>query len=147
MVSARGRAYPENPGVRPLTLHSSRLIAVTPAAGAAGAAGAATAAAVAAGPGTVLPRLGLVDRQGPALKLGAVELLDGLLATLAHLDKAEPAGAAGFPIVDDLGPAHGPVRAEQLKQVVRGGFEGEVSDVNLLAHGLPLRTPKYRAKG
>src|SRR5262245_65378946 len=68
-------------------------IAVAPARGTA-AAGPAVAAAAGAGP--VLAGLGLVDGQGAAAHLAAVESVDRLLAALAHLDEAEAAGAARF---------------------------------------------------
>src|SRR5438067_354975 len=81
------------PGARPRGYARSTFIAVLIAVAAASrtAAAAAAAAVATAGPGTVLTRLGFVHRQGAALQLGAVELLDGLVATLAHFDEAEPA--------------------------------------------------------
>jgi len=63
---------------------------------------------------------------------------DGLFPALAHLDEAEAARAAGFPVRDDLGPGHGAVRAECLDEVIGGGLEGKVSDIDALAHNNPL---------
>src|SRR5262249_24519658 len=82
--------------------------------------------------------LGLVDGQGPAADILAVEGGDGLLAPLAHLHEAEAPRAAGVPVADDLGAGDRAVRREQLAQVVGGGLEGQVADVDvLLAHALP----------
>ena len=52
------------------------------------------ASPVAAGTGALLAGLGLVDRQGAALELDAVQSGDGFLAAFAHLDEAEAARAA-----------------------------------------------------
>src|SRR5205085_9276040 len=91
----------------------------------AGAAAGALAAAALAG-GALLARAGLVDRQGAALEHGAVEVLDGGLAALAHLDEAEAARAARLTVLDDLGARHAAELAERLAEVVGGGAEGEV---------------------
>src|SRR5262249_51952162 len=73
------------------------------------------------------------------LEVGAVQLGDGLVAALGHLDEAEAARPAGVAVGHDLGPRHGAELAERLAEVVRGGLEGEVADVDVLAHALPLR--------
>src|SRR5207253_1653491 len=79
---------------------------------------------------------------GAALEHGAVEVADGLLAALRHLDEAEAARAAGLAVADDLGAGDVAVLAERLAQVVRGGLEGEVADVQVLAHGVPFRAAR-----
>src|SRR5688572_2519824 len=81
-------------------------------AAAAEAAPAAAAAAVLAGPG-------LVDGQGPAVGLLAVEGGDGRLRLLVglHLHEAEALGAAGVAVHDDLGRLHRAVGLEQLREV------------------------------
>src|SRR5262249_28712055 len=96
------------------------------------------AAAVAAGARPRLAGLGLVDGQGATLQLRAVQSGDGRVAALAHLDEAEAARAAGGAVGGDLGAGHVAVLGEPAAQVIRGGFVGEVPDVNVLAHGLPL---------
>src|SRR5205085_223677 len=112
-------------------------VAAAPAAPpAVAAAPAATAAAAAA----VLTGLGLVDREAAALVHGAVEGGDGLVAAVLHLHEPEAARAARLPVGDDLGLGDPAVLPEQLAEVVRGGVEGEVADVDvlhalLLAHG------------
>src|SRR5262245_44517444 len=71
------------------------------------------AAAPAAAP--VLPGLGLVHGQGPAVDLLAAQAGDGRLGLLvgAHLDEAEPLGAACVPVRDHLCRLH---RAELTEQ-------------------------------
>src|SRR5262249_31788397 len=76
----------------------------------------------------------LVDRQGAALELGAVEGLDGLVTTLGHLDEAEAAGAAGLAVGHDLGPGDGAEAAERLPEGVAGGGERQGADAQVLAH-------------
>src|SRR4051794_36068532 len=87
--------------------------AATPAAATAAAAPVAPPAATAA-PAAVLTGLGLVDRQRAAVHLLAVHGLDGGLGFLvgAHLDEAEPLGAAGVAVHDDLRRLHRAVRLE-----------------------------------
>src|SRR4051794_5349327 len=95
---------------------------------------AAVASASAAAP--VLPGLGLVDGQAAAPHLLAAESRDGGLGlrVAAHLHEAEPLGAAGVPVHDDLGRLHRAVLREHLLQHAVGGVIGEVPDVQLLAH-------------
>src|SRR5262249_19461495 len=47
---------------------------------------------------------------------------------------------------DDLGAGDGAVGGERLAEVVRRGLEGEVADVQVLAHGHPLRALTPRAR-
>jgi hypothetical protein len=95
-------------------------------------------AAVAAAPAAaaVLAGLGLVDGQVAALELLAGQGRDRRLGLLvgAHLHEAEAAGPAGVAVHHDLGGLHPAVLGEQLVQVAVGHAEGEVADVQLLAH-------------
>src|SRR5271165_2324417 len=70
-------------------------------------------------PAAFLARLGFVDGQRSAVMLLAVERLNGGLGFLvaAHLDEAEPLGAAGVAILDDLGRHDRAVLPKQLRQV------------------------------
>jgi len=113
--------------------------AAAPAAVAASASAAAAAAAVAttAGAGALFTRLGLIDGQGAALELLPVHSGDGLVASGVHLDEREPTAAAGVAIADDLRAQDGPVLGERLDEIVTGGVEGNVPDIQLLTHGLP----------
>src|SRR5437016_2370017 len=82
------------------------------------AAAAVTALAAPAAAAPVLAGLGLVDRQGTAPHLLAAQGGDGGLGLLvtAHLHEAEPLGAAGVPVHDDLGRLHRAVLPEHLLQ-------------------------------
>src|SRR5205085_2489944 len=110
-----------------------RLIAAVAAAVAA-VAPAGPGAAAAPGARPLLARLGLVDRQGAAVELGAVEGLDGRLGAVAHLHEAEAPAAAGLAVGDDLRPLHGAVLAEGRLQVRGGRLERQVAHVNVLRH-------------
>src|SRR5262245_38391162 len=87
----------------------------------------------------LLAGLGLVDGQGPASVLRAVEGGDGLVSPLGHLDEAEAARAPGVPVGHDLGTGDGAILREQLAQLIGGGLKGQVADVDVLAHENPLR--------
>src|SRR5207247_8178031 len=108
------------------------------AAAAAAVAAPAAAAGAAAGARPLLAGLGLVDLQGAALDLGAVQGGDGGVAALAHLDEAEAARAAGVAVGRHLGAGHRAVVGEPAAEVVRGGGVGEVPHINVLAHGSPF---------
>src|SRR5262249_11850849 len=127
----------------------------TAATGATAAAPAVTAAAAAAAP-AVFPGLGLVDGQRPALKLGAVEGVDGLLGlgVIIHFDEPEAARTAGLAVGDDLGAGDFPVLLEKGQQVVGAGIPNEIANVNVLRHrkkpfvpGLPQTTPRRTGGG
>src|SRR5438552_2424145 len=118
---------------------------IAPAAEAAAIAAAAPAAAVAASAAGAAPaaaavfaRLGLVDRQGPAAGVLAVEGRDRCLSLLvaSHLDEPEPFGTAGVPVHDHLGRLHGPVGREHRFQVGVGHPVIQVADIQLLTHNL-----------
>src|SRR5207302_9320563 len=81
-------------------------------------------------------RSGLVDGQGAAVHLFAVEGGDGGLGLLvaAHLHEAEALGAAGVPVHDHLRRLHRPVRREHLLERAVGNPVSEVAHVQLLAH-------------
>src|SRR5262249_35282021 len=98
-------------------------------------------------PAPVLAGLGLVDSQGAAADLLAVEGADRLVAAVGHLDEAEAARTAGFAVGDDLGTGHGAVLREQLAQVVGGRLEGQVADVDVLPKGPPPRPGRPAATG
>ena len=57
---------------------------------------------------------------------------DGLVGPVVHLDEREAAAAAGLAVGDDLRAQHGPVLGERLHEVVAGGVERDVPDVQLL---------------
>src|SRR5262249_11303937 len=95
----------------------------------------------AAATATLLARLGLVDGQGAAVDLRAVQRGDGLVAAAGHLDEAEAARAAGLAVGRHLGPRHLAKRLEELAEVLLRRLEGEVADVDVLAHRLPSRAP------
>src|SRR2546423_85649 len=81
------------------------------------------AAAVAPGAATaaaVLPGLGLVHRQRPAVELGPVEGRDGLVPAVAHLDEREPPRPAGLPVHDQLHLGDRAVLGERLPELVLG---------------------------
>src|SRR5205823_3306535 len=67
--------------------------------------------------------------------------------------EAEAAGAAGLTVGGDLGPGDGAELAERLEEVVRGGLERQVPDIDVLAHDLPsgacwpLKRATRRANG
>lgn len=75
----------------------------------------------------------LVDDECPTAKVGAVHCFDGALAVL-HLHEAETAGAAGFPIDDDLAIHDIAVGRKGLPQLVFGAREGKVTDIQAHAH-------------
>src|SRR5205814_665435 len=60
---------------------------------------------------------------------------DGLVPAVAHLDEREPPRAAGLPVRDDLHLGHRPVLGERLPELVLGGRERHVADVQVLTHG------------
>jgi len=73
----------------------------------------------------VLPRLGLrfVDAQRPSVDFVTIQLGYGSGGVrLHHLDEAETAGAARFPIGDNLSRLH---RADAGKQLFEPGTQGE----------------------
>src|SRR5579885_349769 len=110
------------------------LVAAAAAAAAAVAAAAAAAAALGLGPG-------LVDGQGAAARLLAVQGGDGRLGLLVvlHLHEAEALGAARVAVHDHLGGLHRAVGLEQGGEFRVGHPVAQVADVQLLTH---LRTPE-----
>src|SRR4051812_10162213 len=79
----------------------------------------------------VLLRLGLVDRERPAVVLLPVEGRDRRLRlrVAAHLDEPEALAPAGVPVLNDLGAGHRAVLGAQLLQVGVGDVVAEVPDV------------------
>src|SRR5262249_32430907 len=101
---------------------------------------AAPTAAVGLGPG-------LVDGQGTAFDLGAVQRLDGRLRFLVgpHLHEAESLGPVRVPIDDHLSRHDAAVRLEHLLQVAVADAVGQVPHVQLLAHDGPPQKDCKRA--
>ena len=86
---------------------------------------------------------GLVHGEGAAAEVGAVHLLGGQLGLLggAHGDEREAAGAAGHLVHGDVGVGHGAELAEVGAELVIGGLEGEVSNVEFgVAHVIIRRS-------
>ena len=70
---------------------------------------------------SISTRLGvsLVDVDGPAVKVGLVESLDGLVAiVIVHFDETETAGAAGVAIHNDVGRRDVAVLGEHFDEIV-----------------------------
>src|SRR5206468_959835 len=125
-----------------------RVVARRTPGGPAHAAGRGRGALIAPAPVTALPtaaatRLGpgLVDREGPAARLPAVEGGDGGLGLLvaAHLHEPEALGPARVPVHDHLGRLHGAVGPEHRREIAVGHAVAQVADVQLLTH---VRTPR-----
>ena len=94
---------------------------------------AATTTAAATGAGLVL---GLVDFQSPAAQFLAVQGLDGRVGALVvHLDEAEAAQTAGFPVGDEVDADHLTVRGEMVADIVFRRREGQVANIKFLRHG------------
>src|SRR5437899_2650613 len=82
----------------------------------------ATRAAAPAGAGAVLARPGLVDGEGAALDLLAVEGGNRLVPATGHFNEPKPARTARLPVGGDLGTSDLAKRLEELAQVVGGGL-------------------------
>ena len=70
---------------------------------------------------SISTRLGvsLIDVDGPAVKVGLIESLDGLVAiVIAHLDETETAGAASIAIHNDVGRRDVAVLGEHFDEIV-----------------------------
>src|SRR5262249_44641429 len=85
-------------------------------------------------PPPVLPGLGPVHRQGPAVGLRPVPGGACLGPAGAHSDEREPPRPAGLAVHDDLDLGHRPVLGEHFPELVLGGREGHVADVQVLGH-------------
>lgn len=127
--------------IAPITAAAAPAAAVTTAAAATAAtatttvATAATTTAEAAGTrGALFTRTGDVHREGAALDLVPVELLDGLLGLVAtaHRHEGKTARTAGELVEDDLDDTDGANLAEQGFKILRGAGEGKVSHVELV---------------
>jgi hypothetical protein len=91
----------------------------------------ATAAAAWAATGTVLTGLGLVDGQGTAAVLFAVQSGNGRIALgrTSHGDEAEAAGLTGHFVGDESHLFDLAMLFEQILQIVLSGLEGKISYV------------------
>src|SRR6266704_2101987 len=80
-------------------------------------------------------RLGLIDREGPARDLLALELGNRRAGggAIGHLDKAKAFGAAGLAIRDHPDLVHHTIRLEELADVLLCGTERKVTNKNI--HG------------
>ena len=88
----------------------------------------------------------LVHFELSAVKILAVCAGDCRLGFLvvAHFNKAEAFGVAGFPVADDLYRFNGPKTAEEVAEGFLPGFVGKISHIQFLSHnvlvsGSPLR--------
>jgi hypothetical protein len=74
---------------------------------------------------------GFVDGQRTATEVVTVERLNGGASFIViHLDESEAAGTTGLSIGHEMDAMHGAVRGEQLREVVLGGRERKVPDVD-----------------
>src|SRR6266516_2896495 len=80
-------------------------------------------------------RLGLIDREGPAFHLLALELGHRRFGrgAIGHLDKAKAFGAAGVAIRDHPDLVHHTIRLEELAEVAVGGAKRQIAYINI--HG------------
>src|SRR5262249_13103238 len=67
-----------------------------------------------------------------------------LVAPGVHLDEGEPPAAPGLTVADDLRAQYGAELGERLDEVVAGGVERDVPDVQLLTHGHSSLGPSAR---
>src|SRR5439155_9747737 len=77
-------------------------------------------------------RLGLIDREGPALHLLALELGHRRSGggAIGHLNKAKTFGAAGLAIRNDPDLVHHTIRLEELAEVAVGGAKRQITNIN-----------------
>ena len=110
--------------------------AATESAAAAAAAAESATTATATATSAVFARAGFVDGQGTAAVFLAVQRCDRRLGFLIgpHFDEAEPLGAAGVSVVNDLGGDNGAVLAKQLLELRAIDLVAQVSNVKLLTH-------------
>jgi len=125
----------KNEGVSLVTLSTTATTATAVAPSATTTAAAATATATR----TIFARTRFVYSDATTLELGEIQALDGLVPSGSHLDKREATGLTGLAIGYHLGLAHFTELAEQLFEIGRRSAEGQVSNIQILAHGhLPL---------
>lgn len=84
----------------------------------------------------VFARLGLVHGQIPSLELLQVEARDGLIPAASHLDKGESSASARIAVGHHLGRRYVSVLSTEGQEVVRGGAEGQIPNVQLLHESL-----------
>lgn len=112
------------------------LPATAATAAAAVAAASTTTATAASATAATRALLSLIHGQRAALKLPGVEVADrfGGFRIGRHLDEAESPRTTGVAVHDQLGLGHGAGLREEVAQVHFGGVEGEVTNVQSLAH-------------
>ncbi len=79
--------------------------------------------------GVVGLRASLINIEGAAVEVMAIELSDRLIGFggVAHLDETETAGLPGVTIGDEADAGHGAVTFEQRSNRILGGAEAKVS--------------------
>jgi hypothetical protein len=118
-----------------MTLHTpgTAVVPVTSAAATAAVASASTAAT------RVIPRLGLVDAERPAVHLVPVQSLDGFVrCCVTHFHKAETPEFAGFSVCDHGNRIDRSISRKQIPHLVFSGPKGQIPDIDPFGHvGLP----------
>lgn len=79
---------------------------------------------------TGFTRLGFIDRERTASKLGPLKSCNGRLGRLAvrHLHKAKTARATGFTIRHNLNLFHLAIRFEELAEILSRGAECKIAN-------------------
>jgi hypothetical protein len=93
-------------------------------------------------------RTGLVDGQSASLPFLAIESLDGRVGAFlgGHGHESETAGLSGHSILHQVGLGDRTMWSEKIVQIVFGGVEGEIPDVQFRVHNVfrfrPLILPR-----
>ena len=83
--------------------------------------------------------LSLVDLLGAAAELFAIEGLHGLQGSgVVHFHEAEAAEATGLTVIDELHGVNFTVLGENVAEIIFGGAESDVTDVNRLRLAIKL---------
>ena len=85
---------------------------------------------------SVFPRSSFVDGERSPVDFSTIQGVNGCLGLfgVCHLDKAEPSGAAGVPVRDDLGRIDLAKLLKHPLQIAVGRVKRQVADVQLLSH-------------
>ena len=99
--------------------------------------------------GMVVAWLGLIHSQGSGPKPRLVQSLDCFFGTLDHLDECEPAAVASLAVRANCRAQHTAIWGEHLPQLIGGGIERQVSNIQLLQNVLTFwaGARKRRAQG